>query len=114
MTVFGLQAMKRGGCDHKDRFQIWRYTSLIGFQWLFFFLIPEFLFQTLVIHQWLGESLAKDPRFPNELWRSYGIIYAWPLFFSTFIGPPHRVWIVWGALLSFVLIPILVLFHGKR
>ncbi|MCU0229135.1 MAG: NAD(P)-binding domain-containing protein, partial [Bryobacterales bacterium] len=38
MTVFGIQAMKRWGFDRKDKFQIWRYTSLLGFQWIFFFL----------------------------------------------------------------------------
>ncbi len=114
MTLFGLQAMKRWGIDKKDRFQIWRYASLIGFQWLFFFLIPEVLFQLAVKYQWVGERLATDPAFAGQAWRSYGLIYAWPLFFYTFFDSPHQVWIVWGALLSFVIIPVLVLFHGKR
>jgi NosR/NirI family nitrous oxide reductase transcriptional regulator len=114
MTIFGLQAMKRWGFNRKDKFQIWRYVSLIGFQWTFFFLIPEFLFRWLIEYQWLGAKLAQDPSFARDAWRSYGIIYAWPLFFYTFFGDANRIWIVWGALLSFVLIPILVLFHGKR
>lgn len=114
MTVFGLRAMKRWGFDKKDSFQIWRYVSLIGFQWVFFFLIPEFLFQWAVQYQWVGERLAADPNFANNAWRSYGLVYAWPLFFYTFFSGAHQVWIVWGALLSFVLIPLLVLFHGKR
>jgi NosR/NirI family transcriptional regulator, nitrous oxide reductase regulator len=114
MTVFGLQAMKRWGIDRKDRFQIWRYVSLIGFQWTFFFLIPEFLFQSAVSHQWLGERLASDPGFAANAWRSYGLVYAWPLFFYTFFGDPNQVWIIWGVVLSFVLVPVLVLFHGKR
>ncbi|MBI1786766.1 MAG: NAD(P)-binding domain-containing protein [Acidobacteria bacterium] len=114
MTVFGIQAMKRWGLDKRDRFQIWRYVSLIGFQWIFFFLIPEFLFRWAVEYKWVGERLASDPSFTQAAWRSYGLIYAWPLFFYTFFGNPHQVWIVWGALLSFVIIPVLVLFHGKR
>ncbi len=114
MTVFGLQAMKRWGLDRKDRFQIWRYVSLLGFQWLFFFLIPEFLFRWAVEYRWVGEKLASDPVFADQAWRSYGIVYAWPLFFYTFFGSPHQIWVVWGLLLSFVIIPILVLFHGKR
>ena len=114
MTVFGARAMKRWGFDKKDRFQIWRYVSLIGFQWIFFFLIPEFLFRWAVEYQWVGAKLAADPNFAQNAWRSYGIIYAWPLFFYTFFGAPHQVWFVWGVLLSFVLIPILALFHGKR
>ncbi|MBM3753668.1 MAG: FAD-binding protein [Acidobacteria bacterium] len=114
MTVFGIQAMKRWGIDRRDKFQIWRYVSLIGFQWLFFFLIPEFLFRIAVENQWLGETLARDPNFTNNLWRSYGLIYAWPLFFYTFIGNPHQVWIYWGLLLSFGIIPVFVLLYGKR
>ncbi|MCK5033371.1 MAG: 4Fe-4S binding protein, partial [Calditrichia bacterium] len=113
MTVFGILALKRWGLDKKDRFQVWRYISLIGFQWLFFFLIPEFLFQWAVKYQWIGE-LAKDPVFAEQAWRSYGIVYAWPLFFYTFFYNPHTIWIIWGVTLTFVIMPVLVLFHGKR
>jgi len=114
VTAFGLQALKRWGLDKKDKFQIWRYVSLISFQWIFFFLIPEFLFQSAVANQWIGEKLATDPTFAEQAWRSYGIVYAWPLFFYTFFYNPHDVWVVWGVLLTFVIIPILVLFQGKR
>jgi thioredoxin reductase/polyferredoxin len=114
MTGFGLQALKRWGLDRRDRFQILRYTSLISFQWLFFFLIPEFLFQWAVKYQWVGETLATNPQFADQAWRSYGLIYAWPLFFYTWLYDPHQIWVVWGVVLTFGLIPILVLFHGKR
>jgi hypothetical protein len=76
--------------------------------------VPEFLFAWAVEYHWIGERLASDPAFASQAWRSYGIVYAWPLFFYTFFGNPHQVWIVWGALLSFVILPVLVLFHGKR
>lgn len=111
VTVFGLQAMRRWG---KDRFQRWRFATLIGFQWTFFFLIPEFLFGWAVKYEWVGASLARDPDFAGQAWRSYGLVYAWPLFFYTFFSNPHEVWVVWGVLLSFVLLPVLVLLHGKR
>jgi len=114
MTFFGLEAVKRWGLDRKDKFQIWRYVSLISFQWIFFFLIPEYLFQSAVEHQWVGEKLASDPQFAEQAWRSYGIVYAWPLFFYTFFYDPHQIWIVWGVLLTFVVIPVFVLFFGKR
>jgi thioredoxin reductase/polyferredoxin len=114
MTVFGFQALKRWGLDRKDKFQIWRYISLISFQWIFFFLIPEFLFQWAVKYQWVGARLASDPAFAQQAWRAYGIIYAWPLFFYTFFNNPPEIWVVWGVLLAFVIIPIFVLFHGKR
>jgi NosR/NirI family nitrous oxide reductase transcriptional regulator len=114
MTVFGIQAIKRWGLDRKDKFQIWRYVSLLSFQWIFFFLIPEFLFQWAVRYQWVGARLAHNPQFAGQAWRAYGIVYAWPLFFYTFFGNPSKIWIVWGLLLTFVIIPIFVLFHGKR
>ncbi len=114
MTVFGIQALKRWGLDRKDKFQIWRYVSLLSFQWIFFFLIPEFLFQWAIKYQWVGEQLAHDPAFAGQAWRTYGLIYAWPLFFYTFFYDPHKIWIVWGLLLTFVVIPGFVLFHGKR
>lgn len=114
MTVFGLQALKRWGLDRKDKFQIWRYASLLGFQWIFFFIIPEFLFEWAIKYQWVGARLAHDPTFAEQAWRSYGIVYAWPLFFYTFIGDPSKIWVVWGALLAFVIIPLFVLWNGKR
>ena len=114
MTVFGLQAMKRWGFAKRDRFQIWRYVSLISFQWVFFFLIPEFLFRWAVEYQWVGARLAHDPVFAGQAWRAYGLVYAWPLFFYTFFGNPSEVWVVWGLILAFGIIPVLVLFHGKR
>ena len=113
MTVFGIQALKRWGLDRKDRFQIWRYVSLLSFQWAMF-LIPEFLFQWAVKYQWVGAKLATDPTFADQAWRAYGIVYAWPLFFYTFFFNPHIIWVVWGILLTFVIIPLLVLWHGKR
>ncbi|MGH7596899.1 MAG: NAD(P)-binding domain-containing protein, partial [bacterium] len=69
MTVFGLQALKRWGLDRKDKFQIWRYVSLLSFQWILFFLVPEFLFQYAVKYQWVGAKLASDPTFADQAWR---------------------------------------------
>lgn len=114
MTVFGLRALKRWGLDRKDRFQVWRYASLLSFQWVMFFLVPEFLFQWAVKYQWVGERLASDPAFAENAWRSYGLVYAWPLFFYSFFYQPHQIWVVWGVLLTFVVIPVFVLFQGKR
>lgn len=114
MTVFGVQALKRWGLDRRDKFQIWRFSSLLGFQWVFFFLLPEFLFQWAIKYQWVGEKLASDPQFAEQTWRAYGIVYAWPLFFYTFFYKPHQIWIIWGVVLAFGIIPVAVLWHGKR
>lgn len=114
MTFFGLQALKRWGLDRRDKFQIWRFASLLGFQWVFFFLVPEFLFQWAVRYQWVGARLASDPQFAEQAWRAYGIVYAWPLFFYTFFYDPHQIWILWGVVLAFGIIPVAVVWHGKR
>ncbi len=114
MTIFGLQAMKRWGIDKKDRFQILRFISLLSFQWLFFFIIPEFLFKWAVEFQWIGQYLSNNPQFAGQTWRSYGIIYSWPLFFYTFFYDPHIIWVIWGLLLTIVILPVFVLFFGKR
>jgi NosR/NirI family nitrous oxide reductase transcriptional regulator len=114
MTVFGIHAIKRWGLDRKDKFQIWRYVSLLSFQWIFFFLIPEFLFQWAIKYEWVGVRLAHDPQFAGQAWRSYGIVYAWPLFFYTFFYDPHKIWVIWGVLLTFAVIPVLAIWHGKR
>jgi polyferredoxin len=113
MTFFGLQALNRWGLKSKDRFQVWRFVSLLGFQWVFFFIVPEFLFQWAVKYQWVG-GLATDPVFAEQGWRSYGLVYAWPLFFYTFFYNPHQIWVIWGVLLTFVIIPVFVVFFGKR
>jgi NosR/NirI family nitrous oxide reductase transcriptional regulator len=60
------------------------------------------------------ERLATDPTFADQPWRAYGIVYAWPLFFYTFFNNPHKIWIIWGLVLTFGIIPVLVLWHGKR
>jgi len=114
MTIFGIQALKRWGLDRKDKYQIWRYASLLSFQWIFFFIVPEFLFQWAINYQWVGQQLASDPSFAEQGWRSYGIIYAWPLFFYTFFYDPNKIWVIWGILLTFVVIPVFVIFNGKR
>jgi NosR/NirI family nitrous oxide reductase transcriptional regulator len=114
MTFFGIQALKRWGLDRQDKFQIWRFSSLIGFQWIFFFLIPEFLFQWAIKYEWVGTRLASDPQFSDQAWRSYGIVYAWPLFFYTFFYDPHQIWVVWGVVLAFGIIPVAAIWHGKR
>jgi thioredoxin reductase/polyferredoxin len=114
MTFFGLQALKRWGLDRRDKFQVWRFSSLLAFQWVFFFLIPEFLFQWAVKYEWVGTRLANDPQFAEQAWRAYGIVYAWPLFFYTFFYDPHQIWVVWGIVLAFGIIPVAAIWHGKR
>lgn len=114
MTVFGIPAMIKWGFRHRDRYQIYRFASLLAFQWFFFFIVPEYLFQLAVQYEWVGQALANDPDFAGQAWRAYGIVYAWPLFFYTFFYDPHQVWVVWGVILAFGIVPVFSFFHGKR
>jgi hypothetical protein len=54
----------------------------------------------------VGTRLANDPQFAEQAWRAYGIVYAWPLFFYTFFYDPHQIWVVWGIVLAFGIIPV--------
>lgn len=114
MTVFGIQAMKRWGFDRKDKFQIARYCTLIGVQWLLFFILPEFVWHSLAT--WFGASEATARGY-----LAYGLAYPWPLYLESFNkgwgqAPDAQslFWVVWGIFLTFVVIPIVVVFHGKR
>lgn len=114
MTVFGVRALKRWGLDRRDTFQTWRYVTLISVQWIIAVIVPEILFQWAVRYEWVGAALANDPQFRDQAWRVYGIVYAWPLFFYTFLYDPHWIWVVWGAVLTFLILPVFAIWHGKR
>lgn len=90
MIVYGHKAMQRWGKD--DPWQKKRFMSLILFQVFFFFILPTFILDT---------------------WRAYGLVYAWPLFFNTFFDNPPLFYLVWGAILAFVGIPIMSVLYGK-
>lgn len=99
MVTFGLQAARRWG--KRSKYQRWRYASLLGFQVVFFFLLPNFV-----------APFVGTPEMRAEAWRSYGLFYAWPLFIYTFFT--HiKLWLIWGAVLAFGLIPIFVRYFGK-
>jgi len=114
MTVFGIRALKRWGLDRNDTFQTWRYVTLISVQWIIAVIVPEILFAWAVKYQWVGAELAANPQFRDQAWRVYGIVYAWPLFFYTFLYDPHAIWVVWGIVLTFLILPMFAIWHGKR
>ncbi len=95
---FGIPAMRKWG--RKDRYQRWRFVTLMSVQAVFGFALPELVFNLAL----------KDPNY----WRWYGLEYAWPLFFNTFFDSPGLFFAVWGVLFAFVFIPVFVLFFGKR
>ena len=51
---------------------------------------------------------------PNQFWRAFGFILAWPLFiYNIFTEAPIWGWIVFGSIQTFVIIPLIVRRWGK-
>ncbi|MFC1808286.1 4Fe-4S binding protein [Candidatus Omnitrophota bacterium] len=97
LVIFGIPAYRRWS---KDPYQRWRYRSFFFFQLVFFFIIPEIIFQFVL----------KDPDFR----RTYQWVYAWPLSWNAFFDNPPKLYAIWGIILSFFVIPVFVRFHGVR
>lgn len=107
MIVFGTQALMRWrGIARRPAYQTWRYATLLAFQ------IGFFLIVNVVAVQALTTKYA---------WRAWGLYQPFPLFFNVFFwwyhGDPKSVmWFFIGAgiLGTFVGIPLLARWHGKR
>lgn len=94
VLVFGVKAIFR----YRDRLQTQKYLSLIFIQLSFFSIIPELILRN---------------------WRSYGLIYAWPLglgpsTWSGFLQEPSKFYFWWTIFMSFVILPVFVVFTGKQ
>lgn len=106
MVVFGLQAMKRWSRGWTDTYQIARFSSLILFQ-VFSFVLIECLFAIYL---------------PGDTWwRAYAVTNPFPLLFDSFYnlsgvspGELKGIISILAALVTFVVIPIAVRYHGKR
>ncbi|MDA0348733.1 MAG: NAD(P)-binding domain-containing protein [Verrucomicrobia bacterium] len=105
MTYFGLKAMKRWNLGGKDTYQTYRFASLICFQ----------------IISFLGVEVLAAVFLPQHWWRFYAWNNPFPLLFDSFYnwsGSDQAMmqWIIIGigALITFVVIPISVRWHGKR
>ena len=103
ILVFGLRALGR----HTSRAQQQRYWSLIAFQWVFLFGIPE-LVAPLII---------------ERPWKLYALSVPWPLSLWSLLDAPSwadgdavtaALWMGLGAMTSFVFIPLYVRRHGER
>lgn len=89
IVLFGLLAMRR----HNDRTQRRRYLSLMGFQCVFLFGIPELL----------APLVTATPS------KAYSLSVPWPLsLYSIAHEPAAWTWMILGALVSFVAIPLFV------
>ncbi|MCP4656880.1 MAG: NAD(P)-binding domain-containing protein [bacterium] len=107
MLVFGYQALVRWRAKAKNnRYQSWRFTSLLGFQVAFFLLVNLVAVEALTV---------------KYAWRAWGLYQPFPLFFNTFFWwyPEDPRAVMWffvgaGALATLVGIPILARSQGKR
>lgn len=93
---FGIPAYRRWA--RHDIYQKWRYACLFFFQAVFFFFIPEVF----------ARFIMKWPDYS----RTYQLVYAWPLSWNAFFDHPPLFYYAWGIILSFVVIPIFVRWHG--
>lgn len=93
ITGFGLQAMRK----YRSPIQTRRYTSLILFQLLFLFGLPE-LIAPLIIEQ---------------PWKLYSVSVPWPLSIWSLVHA-ETLWLAAGAITAFVAMPIFVRYHGER
>lgn len=105
VVYFGVRAMKRWGYSYDDSYQKKRYLSIMAFQIVFF----------IVVNMLLAIIIGK------YYWRGWGLYQPFPLFYNTFFwwypGDPATIkwfFIGFGLLLTFIIIPIVVKYHGMR
>lgn len=110
MTYFGLKAYKRWGVAYNDTYQKKRYISLIITQWTLGFIIPAIVMYW--VHHKVGDNLWLGKA--GNYWHAFGIELAFPLYFSMFFYDVGLFYLIYGLISTFMLIPILSIFHGKR
>jgi NosR/NirI family transcriptional regulator, nitrous oxide reductase regulator len=123
IAIFGWRRIQR----RKTPYVTVQTASLVFFQWLPLFILPE------LILPYMGRNgLFHDGAFLRSFadlffetydggvgeerayWRAYGFILAWPLMvYNWFTHQPIVGWLVLGFIQTFVLIPLLVYRYGK-
>jgi NosR/NirI family transcriptional regulator, nitrous oxide reductase regulator len=101
VTVFGIKAIFK---YKSDRFQVKRYLSLIIFQVVFLWILPELIFRLYID--------------ASDYWRAYGLTLPIPLFNQHLFGlnlaeSPHVFYLIWALVLSVIVIPLAVWKKGK-
>lgn len=121
VLIFGIRRIRR----RKTPYVKLQTTVLTLIQWIPLFILPYFLFPWLGANgaftsggfgQWFGETfLSNGPgTTPDQYWRSFGFILAWPLFvFNLFTDAPMWGWLILGFVQTFLIIPLIVWRWGK-
>ncbi|WP_299435341.1 4Fe-4S binding protein [uncultured Maribacter sp.] len=90
-----------------NMYQIVRTTSVLFFQIVFAFLIPEIMVR-------LQLSYSKGYDFKNAFPLDYDFFFSWNLKELISSGGLGLFILVWGILLTVVIVPVMVYFFGKR
>ncbi len=121
IVVFGVRRMRR----RKTPYVTLQTSTLMTIQVVPLFILPYLLFPYMYQHgvftnggfgEWFGMTFLSDGQGgdPNQFWRSFGFILAWPLFiYNIFTEAPIWGWIVFGFIQTFVIIPLIVWRWGK-
>ncbi len=97
---FGIPALRRWRSYPRIKnYQTAHFLVVMFSQAFLLFIIPEFIISNFD---------------PNHYWRFYGIILPFPLLYEAFFYSPPLIWLALCALATFVIIPIVVYWHGKR
>jgi len=110
MTYFGLKAYNRWGVGYNDSYQKKRYISLIAVQWTLGFIFPAIVM--FWVHHKVGDNMWLGHA--GNYWHAFGIELAFPLYFSMFFYDVGLFYLIYGLMATFVIIPILSIYHGKR
>ncbi len=90
-----------------NKYQVLRTTSVLFFQIVFAFLIPEIMVR-------LQLSYSKGYDFKNAFPLDYDFFFSWNLKELLSSGGLGLFILVWGIVLTLVIVPVMVYFFGKR
>jgi ferredoxin-type protein NapH len=106
-TVMTVMAVRMYVKYRYNKYQVLRTTSVLFFQIVFAFLIPEIMVR-------LQLSYSKVYDFKNAFPLDYDFFFNWNLKELISSGGLGLFILVWGILLTVVIVPVMVYFFGKR
>ncbi len=121
ILLFGIKRIKR----RKTPYVRLQTISLMSFQVIPLFILPYIVLPLMYkngwftgggLGQWFGMTFLSDGQGgdPNQFWRAFGFILAWPLFiYNIFTESPIWGWLILGFIQTFVIIPLIVWRWGK-
>lgn len=121
IVLFGVRRIRRRRTPYITR----QTSTLMAIQVIPLFILPYILFPWMYHNglftsggpgEWFGMTFLSDGQGgdPNQYWRAFGFILAWPLFiYNIFTEAPIWGWIILGFIQTFVIIPLIIRRWGK-